>query len=447
MRGTRRIALAALGALALGAGLGACGGGDDDGGSTGASTGGGGGEPVTITFWDRQLFGDGGTSDRPREEWFSTQAIERFEEAHPDIKVKVVYTTGDLTAADNQFRAAGIAKNGPDVATLYAGGPTLAFANLLQPLTNDIGDLKDQLTGWESVTEDFQPDGEILGVPYGAGSYFYVFYNRALLREAGVEEDPKPASWQEFQALIKQLKDGGVDPIAIGDQEGYEGAWVFSALAGGQVGTEGFQAMRNHERDVDDPGVVEGWSAWNGLYESGLVNKDAAALKQDEAVARFQSGKVAMVIGGGWLNQQLYDELGDDVGSFPIPQLEGAPFAGSITGGPNVALVVTKYAKHKEQAIEFVKFMASAEIIDLYVKIKQTEASNHADADTSAITNPLLRQQADELKAGKTIYPFDNIMPGKVNDLLYRLDPQVLTGQESAADAAQQLEEANESAQ
>ena len=66
------------------------------------------------------------------------------------------------------------------------------------------------------------------------------------------------------------------------------------------------------------------------------------------------------------------------------------------------------------------------------------------------IKNPLLRQQADQTAAASAqgedflIFPFDSIMPQEVNDLFYRLNAAVFTGQEEPQSAADQLQQAYE---
>ena len=114
--------------------------------------------------------------------------------------------------------------------------------------------------------------------------------------------------------------------------------------------------------------------------------------------------------------------------------------SGILAGGPNLAVFVTNYAANKEAAFKFIKYLAQAKTIDLYVELSQTEPSNHQDADPSVITNRLLREQAERLKSSKAVYPFDNIMPQPVIDLFYRVNATVFTGQQTAEDAVAQLQ-------
>jgi raffinose/stachyose/melibiose transport system substrate-binding protein len=97
-----------------------------------------------------------------------------------------------------------------------------------------------------------------------------------------------------------------------------------------------------------------------------------------------------------------------------------------------------------------VKFLVSKESLDSYVERNQIEPSNHVDADSSVIQNPLLRAQADQTAAAQAqgedflIFPFDSIMPQEVNDLFYRMNAAVFTGQEEPQSAVDKLQQAYE---
>ena len=397
-------------------------------------------EPVEITFWDSLFVEDEAI---PKSEWFIIQALERFAAENPNIKINRVEQSSDIATYDQILQAANIARNGPDVLTHFAGGPILSFAPFLEPLGGYFSQEEmDELTGWDSVREDFQPDGQIVAVPYGAGSYFEVLYNKDLMRQAGIDPDTNewPETWERLMELAQQIKDAGVNPFAIGEQQGYTGAWVMATLVGGQIGTQGFFDMRSGDLPINDPSMVTGYENYRQPFEQEMVNGGAGSLTNDEGQQLFVRGEGAMLIQGGWFNRPAVESMGENVGNFPIPTLAGAPHAGSVAGGPNVSLAVTNYSDQKEAAVTFLKFMLRPEILDLYVQVGQEEASNHKDADVGVIENPLLRNQAEWLKERETIYPFDNIMPQAINDLFYRTNASVFTGRVSAQEAADALQ-------
>ena len=396
--------------------------------------------PVELVFWD-SLFSE--SEDVPRSEWFITQAIARFQEANPGITINRVQQSPDIATYDQVLTAANIARNGPDVLTHFAGGGILSYGQFLEPLDSFFTPEEiDQVIGWDSVRQDFTPDGAIMAIPYGAGSYFEVMVNQELMAQAGIDMESftPPESWEAFLELAQQIKDAGVNPIVIGEQEGYTGAWVMATLVGGQIGTQGFFDMRAGTLPLNDASMVTGYENYRQLFERGLVNDGAGSLKNGEGQERFVRGEGAMFIQGGWFNKDAYAGLGDAVTNFPIPTLAEAPHAGAVAGGPNVSVAVTNYSQHKDAAVAFLKFLLQPEILDLYVEKLQVEPSNHKNANPDVIENQLLRNQAEWLQSRETIYPFDNIMPQVINDLFYRENATVFTGRTTPQAAADELQ-------
>lgn len=397
-------------------------------------------QSTSVKFWDPTLFAASSDGIIDKEKSFIFKASELYHAANPSDSIEVTETSGDLTASANQFRAASIARNGPDLKAAYAGGNVLSFAQFLEPL-DDIFPPEEQakLSGWGTVREGYKADGKILALPYGAGSYFYVFYRKSLFQQAGIEF-VQPKTWEEMLDLGDKLKAAGVPPFWVCNQEGYVGAWVIAALGGGQMGGSVFTEMVLGNVRLDAPGMVEAYKAFASLFSRGLTNPDAGQVGNEEAVSGFAQDKGAMMIGGSWSNAEMLETFGDDVGQFPIPTLASAKEPGVLAGGPNVAIMMTNYAADKAAATKFLKFLAEAKTIDLYVELGQREASNHVDADPSLITNRLLREQAELIKTSKTVYPFDNVMPQPVIDLFYRVNATVFTGQQTAEDAVAQLQ-------
>ncbi len=217
-----------------------------------------------------------------------------------------------------------------------------------------------------------------------------------------------------------------------------------ATLVGGLVGPDVFFKMRSRELPINTPEWITAYNAYRQMYDLGLTNVDAGSKPSGEGQLMFTQGQSAMWIQGGWANKDLNNVFGDKVGLFPIPTLANSVYPGGIAGGPNISLAISNYSKHKEEAVAFIKFLLRPDILDLYVSLNQTEASNSLKADTSVIKNPLLQEQANELLSGKTIYPFDNIMPGEINNMFYRLNAAVFIGQMTPEDASSELQAAYE---
>jgi raffinose/stachyose/melibiose transport system substrate-binding protein len=417
--------------------------------STGGGGENGGGEDGTteLLIWDGVNLAPTEESGEGAENSFLHAAAKRFMEENEDISIEIVQTEGDISASSAQFQAASIAGDGPDIRTSFTGGNTISFADFLLDLDGTFEEETMQdLTGWNTVRAGYADDGALLGLPYGGGSYFYVFYNKEMVEEAGVDLSTPPATWEEMLDTVQEVKDGGQPGFFIANQEGYVGAWVIAALVGGELGDTAFTQMYNQEIPLDDPAMVKAYEAYSQLYERGLTNEDAGSVPNGDALSNFVQGKGTFHISGGWENAPLVEAMGDNVGVFPIPVMEGAKFPKTAAGGPNTAISITNYSEKQEEAKEFLNFLAQPEIIDMYVEMTQTEASNSASADPSVITNPLLQQEAEFLKdSDAVVFPFDNVMPQALIDLFYRVNATTFLGTTSPEDAVSQLADLGES--
>ncbi|MCU1437063.1 MAG: extracellular solute-binding protein family 1 [Naasia sp.] len=413
-----------------------------------SADGGGGASGTTLTIWDNGLLTkkseDGAIADNS----FLHQVAEEFEADHEGVTVEIVSTSGDIAADAAQFQAASIAGNGPDIRIAYTGGNTVDYSDFLLDL-GDVFDaeIMDDLSGWNTVREGYEEDGALLALPYGGGSYFYVFYNKALAEEADLDLSTPPATWEELLDLGEDaLGKTSAVPFWTPNQEGYVGAWVMAALVGGELGPQAFTEMYNGEIPLNDDAMVKAYDAYSQMFSRGLTNPDAGSVGNADLLTGFVQGNGVFMVSGAWENNALAEAMGEDAGVFPIPMLEGAEYPSTIAGGPNVAVSITNYSEEQELAEEFLQLLAQPATIDRYVELFQVEPSNSASADTSVITNYYLKTQAEYVaEAENVVYPFDNVMPQSVIDLFYKVNATVYTGQSTPEDAVEQLQAAFDS--
>ena len=405
----------------------------------------------TLLVWDTGILGrtlENGDPDI--ENSFIHQMAAAFEEANPGVTIEVVEQAGDITANGAQFQAASIAGDGPDVRIQYAGGPTISYADFftdLEPLLTP--EIIDSMAGFNVNREGFKPDGRMLGMPYGAGNLFTVFQNHAVLDEAGLDPANPPTTWEDLIANGQQVVDNtDKNGFWVANLEGYVGAWMISALVGGELGETAFTQMYSGEIPVDDPAMVKAYQAFADWGASGLTNPDAGQVSNGESTAGFVNGSSAYYLVGSWENNNMLDAFGEGgVSSFFIPTLEGSPYPAMGAGGPEIAISVTEYSKKKELAGEFLRFLAEPANQDIFVALYQTQGSNNVNGDPSKIENPLLKQQFEQLSQATdgVVFAFDSVMPQATIDLFYRVNAGVFLGSITPEDAVAQLKASYES--
>lgn len=396
---------------------------------------------IVLKVWDPGLMGHLANGVMDTETSFIYKAKVAYEKLHPNVTINISEIDGGVS--DTQFKAASIAKNGPDIKIGFAGGNTLSFEPFLEPLDKYF--TKKELaviTGTGTVRAKYNPKGPLLALPYGAGSYFYVFYDKRVLGQYNIDMSKPPQTWEAFLALAKKMKNAGIEtPIWETNLEGYTGAWVIASLVGGQLGPNAFFDMYTGKAKIDSPAFIKAYNGYKSLYTTGVTNADATTVGQGDRLNGFLAGKGAMIIDGGWDNDPIYKALGQYAGTFAIPTLAESKYPGILAGGTNVSVAVTKYSKNKVEAIKFLKYLIQPKTIDMYVATTQTEPSNSIHSNPNVIKNPLLKQQSKDVASRPQVYPFDNIMPGPTNDLFYKLNASVALGQTTPVDAVAQLQQ------
>jgi multiple sugar transport system substrate-binding protein len=288
-------------------------------------------------------------------------AVADFEKSHPSIKVKVV---GGIS--DDKIIASIRGGNSPDLAQSFTADNTGAFCNSggwidLKPyLQRD--KIDDSIFGSASAEYTKYKDTRC-ALPMLADVYG-LYYNKALLKQAGISAPPKTMSelTADAKKLTQKNPDGSLKVVGFDPAQGfYENApahygplfgarWVDdqgkSALAAG-----GWDEFLKWSKDLVD------------FYgNSELTRWQAGAGDEFSAQNAFERGKMAMAIDGEWRTAFLKTEHPElDYGTAPMPVSDSHPElygAGYVTGN---ILGIPKNAKNKDAAWVLMKWLATDE--------------------------------------------------------------------------------------
>ncbi|MFD6763053.1 extracellular solute-binding protein [Streptomyces roseolus] len=334
----RGIAATAL-VAALGVTLAACGG--SDSGSNGGSKGSG-ELSGTVTWWDTSTVGS--------EDKVFKKLAEDFTKKHPKVTVK--YVNVPFGEAQNKFKNAAQSGSGaPDVIrSEVAWTPEFADLGYLAPLDGTAA-LKDQDDFLEQAAASTKYNGKTYAVPQVIDS-MGIFYNKKILKEAGVEVPKSIAELKTVSAAIKE-KTGKTGLYLRGDDP----YWFLSFLYG--EGGDMVDAA-NKKVTFDDPAGVSAFKTVKDLVDSKAAITDATN-GWDNMQAAFKDGKVAMMINGPWAVADTYagKEFADkaNLGIAPVPA--GSAGQGAPQGGHNLAVYAG--SKNLDASYAFAEYMTSAE--------------------------------------------------------------------------------------
>ncbi|GAA1909164.1 ABC transporter substrate-binding protein [Streptomyces sodiiphilus] len=260
-----------------------------------------------------------------------------FEDQNPGVKVKI--TAMENEAFKSKMTALTASGDVPHIFSTWGGGvlSQQAEAGLVTDLSQTgVADTLDTFT--TAALSPYEIDGVPYGIPVDVGMVGF-WYNKALFADAGVNEPP--TTWDEFLDTVEKLKDSGTTPLALAGKEKWPGHYYWSYLAMRVAGLETLEAA-SESGDFGDPGFVEAGERLRDLaelepFQNGFLGADYST-PQGQAAA-VGGGKAAMELMGQWAPQVQVDTaggIGDDLGFFPFPEVEGG--RGSITeafGGGN----------------------------------------------------------------------------------------------------------------
>jgi multiple sugar transport system substrate-binding protein len=310
-----------------------------------------------------------------------SKTVKEYDQAHPDVQVKVV---GGIN--DNKIVAAIRAGNAPDVVSSfnsYNVGTYCASGGWID-LSQRMKQSGVTASLFPAATRYYtQFGGKRCALPLLADTYG-LYYNRSLFKSAGIASPPKTVA--ELTADVKKLTkfnaDGsikvlGMDPL-VGFYENVPERWITSFGGTWLDGSQHAILAKN--------AAWTKWLTWqkqlvDWIGYKKLVRFQAGLGDEFSASNAFESGKVAMNLDGEWRVAFIQAEHPNlAYGTAPMPvdashsQLYGSGYInGTIIGIP-------KNGKHEDQAWALVKYLttnthALAELSNGLRNVPSTQAS------------------------------------------------------------------------
>ncbi|WP_156252795.1 sugar ABC transporter substrate-binding protein [Pseudactinotalea terrae] len=178
-----------------------------------------------------------------------------------------------------------------------------------------------------------------------------LFYNTAMLEEAGVEP---PTTWDELKAAAATLTEGDRYGMALSAINTYEGTWQFLPFMWSNGGDEA---------DIATPEVAGALQLWKDLLDAGSMSQSVVTWSQGDVADQFSGGNAAMMINGPWNFGTLEAVEGLNYGIVPIPVPEAGGTTVSPFGGEAWAVPQTGDEARMEKAAEFVQCLVGEEAV------------------------------------------------------------------------------------
>lgn len=341
-------------------------------------------------------------SGSPAEALAKETAASFEEETGCEVIIDAVAYTGMYDKLSTEIKAKQAAH---DVACIDAVW-LAAFADAIEAI-ND-ADTSDFLP---TLQESGTIDGSLLGYPMWVNTKVLIY------RKDLIPEDKVPQTWEEYQALAKELKTDDMSGTTVFGS-GSDAVCSFLDFAC-QAGAEGLVFDKDGNVNITDQAYVD---ALNFMVENATADytpDDSLATASTESQELFTNGKTAIQLNWSHQYPAAVEALGaDKVGCAPM--IGGSAGVGATTG-PWYECVM-KASENKEMAKKYVEYMYdhNADYMNLTLKIAgrtsvyEKAGKETGNEHTTAVLETLRAEQSQARPMVTTWAQIEEVLIGVV---------------------------------
>jgi raffinose/stachyose/melibiose transport system substrate-binding protein len=249
--------------------------------------------------WSETIIGILHIQSNPKIRAIWQEAAQRYESAHPGVKVKFDYLENEAFKA--KLPTLLQSKDRPSAFQSWGGGVMNEQVNsgICQDITKAAseGGFKD--TFYPATVQNFTVDGKIYGVPNDLGPIVF-WYNKDLCQKAGIDPT-KIQNWEDFVNAVKKCQAAGVTPIAVGGKDKWPLHFYPTFLMMRILGKEGMQAVYEDKNGgFTSPEVLKAFQIYKEFAALQPFQKGYLSNTYAEAAGTFHDGKAAFHLMGTW---------------------------------------------------------------------------------------------------------------------------------------------------
>lgn len=370
------------------------------------------------------------------------EAIGRFNEKYPNVKVETTFSVGDSWQDYSSKLVVQMASgNAPDVVGVAIEGTRMMVdKGVLIPLDGYLSNDPDGAEMLEDITKTawdaFTVNGSIYEVPKDS-NIVIMFYNKKMFADAGIAEPDPDWTWDDFVSIAQKLTTGEGDTKVWGymvRDNITTGYLPFLTTNGTNLLTPDLTAS-----NLKDPKVQE---SFQFIYD--LVHKYKVAPVPEaktDIINLFAAGRVAMIPTGMFAIPTFKENGFTDYAIVPLPKKESHSASFGVGG-----LGIVNSCKEKELAWELVKELSSKEFAMRCAEEQTTLPVRRSAAESDAFAKVMPNAQLfyEELE-NASAFPCPYIYPD-MSRIVISMFESLITNQqtipEALAAADQELEQA-----
>lgn len=347
-------------------------------------------DAVTITLWSRDS-----------NQAFVRTLADTWNKSHTNQVEVTIIPAADFVTRFGTAAAAGEVPDLLPIDLIYV--PQFAKAGQLTDITTQAKAMSffDQLSPSHVNLATYED--KIYALPFAAeGSV--LLYNKGLFKQAGLDPEKPPTTWQEIYDDATKIHALGADYYGYYFAGACAGCNAFTYLpmiwaSGGDViSADGLKAT------LDDPKVKAALEFYRKLWTEGLVPPSAQADSGSDFLNAFLGGKIGMAGSGAFSISVLKNDHPEiDFGLTFLPGQEGGK--SSFAGGDSIAIPTG--AQHVNEAFEFIQWALTEDVqLEMYAATGQLPVRIDLSKNKYFDADPRLTTNAEAMALGKTPYSF-----------------------------------------
>ena len=359
-----------------------------------------------------------------------TDRVAEFEKANPKIKIE-----GSEYGYDVQtFQADLAAGTLPTVVAIpYTDVQGLIERKQLADITDVV---KESPVGSKINPEVLKTvqdsSGKIFGLPVQAYT-MSLNYNRALFKQAGLDPNKPPTTWEEVRTDAKAIADKTGKAGYAMMTTNNTGGWILTTMTytyGGKIeNVDGGKASAA----FNDAPMKNALTALHDMRWTDNAMGSNFLFNQKQLQQEFAGGKIGMYIGtpGDYRDEvTTMGAKGEDIGVAPLPL--NSPDGGTLTGGA-VQMFNPKASKEQvEAAVKWAEFFWLEKFTDQDHAVTDAKAANADKVHSVGLPMLWLFDEASQQKYNAWIKPYVNTVQAnftpytsKASSLKLMIEPPV----------------------
>lgn len=373
----RRATAPAVLVAALSLALVACGGDDEDGNGAAADGEGAQEVPTEEATGEFEFFSwwTGGGDSEGKE-----ALLALFAERYPDVEIVDAAVAGGAGTNAQAVLASRLGSGDPpDSYQRHAGAELLS--DIQDEFVEDISWLFEE-EGWmdvfpQALLDQITVDGGIYSVPVNIHRSNLIWWNPAVLAEAGI--DGPPASWSEFLDQAQALEGAGKTPLTVGPLWTQE--HLLENVLLGELGPDAYTGLWTGETDWESQEVVDALDMFTQVLEHSNIGQ--AAADWQPAIDPIVDGDAAYNVMGDWA--WAYFETVQGLALGEGYDVTASPGTDGVFNWLSDSFTLPVDAPHRDNAIRWLQLAGSQEGQDTFNPVKGSIPAR-TDADESLYT-------------------------------------------------------------